>query len=297
MFAAVAENGLAATSVADVVSRSGVSRRTFYEAFADRDDCFTAALQQALTMAGQRVIPAWNAPGRWRERVRGALRELLCFLDQEPQAARLLLVESLAGSRDALALRTGAVAQIVAAVEQGRSETRPGVELPALTGEGAVGGVLSILQNTIVDPEHPPLLDLLNPLMAMLVLPYLGPSAAARELHKPLDPPVPAPAEGSPPPDLFRDAGIRLTYRTIRVLLAVAENPGASNKRVGVAAQITDQGQISKLLKRLQTHGLIDNHSPGHSKGAPNAWRLTGLGEQISRGIPRAHTTNETLPA
>ncbi len=296
MFAAVAENGLAATSVADVVSRSGVSRRTFYEAFADRDECFTAALRQALAMAGERVVPAWNAPGRWRERVRAALRELLCFLDEKPDAARVLLVESLAGSRDALALRAGAVARIVAAVEQGRGERRPGVELPALTGEGAVGGVLSILQSKIATPSHPPLLELLNPLMATLVLPYLGPGAAGRELDRP----VAAPARrvgGSPPPDLFRDAGIRLTYRTIRVLLAVAENPGASNRLVGETAEIADQGQISKLLKRLQAHGLIDNGGTGHAQGAPNAWRLTALGEQISRGIPRAHTTGEALGA
>jgi AcrR family transcriptional regulator len=289
MFAAVAERGAAGTSVADVVARSGVSRRTFYEAFADREDCLAAALREALAAAAERVLPAYRAPTRWHERIRAGLRELLCFLEEQPAAARLLLVESLGAGAEALALRTHVTARLVEAVEEGRELGRGGAELPALTGEGAVGGVVSILQRTIATPGHPPLIDLLNPLMAMLTLPYLGPAAARRELDRPVPPPVRAPQALAP--NAFKDAGVRLTYRTIRVLLAVADHPGASNRLLGQAAEIADQGQISKLLKRLQTHGLIENGGAGHSKGAPNAWRLTELGSQISRGIPRTPAT------
>ena len=73
---------------------------------------------------------------------------------------------------------------------------------------------------------------------------------------------------------------LRLTYRTLRVLGAIAERPGASNREVAHAAGITDQGQFSRVLARLQSSGLIVNESEG-SVGTPNAWLLSPEGEAI----------------
>jgi hypothetical protein len=78
---------------------------------------------------------------------------------------------------------------------------------------------------------------------------------------------------------------MRLTYRTIRVLVAVGELGGQgshpSNRQVGDAAGIRDQGQISKLLARLEHLGLIRNAGEPHVKGEPNAWTLTERGHDI----------------
>jgi hypothetical protein len=62
---------------------------------------------------------------------------------------------------------------------------------------------------------------------------------------------------------------------------------GASpnNRQVATAAGITDQGQISKLLGRLQTHGLIHNTSGNHAKGEPNAWALTLKGRSVTQTL------------
>ncbi len=79
------------------------------------------------------------------------------------------------------------------------------------------------------------------------------------------------------------DPQIRLTYRTARVLTAIAEYPGASNREVATRAGIVDQGQVSKLLGRLLRLGLIANTGDDTSRGAPNAWRLTELGERVER--------------
>jgi chromosome segregation and condensation protein ScpB len=76
---------------------------------------------------------------------------------------------------------------------------------------------------------------------------------------------------------------MRLTYRTVRVLAAVAEHPGSSNRQVGVASGMQDQGQISKLLSRLHRLGLIQNAGIGPAKGAPNAWTLTPKGAEIEQ--------------
>ncbi len=47
------------------------------------------------------------------------------------------------------------------------------------------------------------------------------------------------------------------------------------------AAGIVDQGQISKLLTRLQRLGLVENRGGGAARGAPNAWTLTGRGRAV----------------
>ncbi len=78
---------------------------------------------------------------------------------------------------------------------------------------------------------------------------------------------------------------MRLTYRTVRVLMAVAEQPGSSNRAVGTRAGTPDQGQISKLLARLHNLDLIDNTTTGPARGAPNAWTLTTRGWEIDAAI------------
>ena len=82
---------------------------------------------------------------------------------------------------------------------------------------------------------------------------------------------------------------MRLTYRTALVLGCIAEEPGASNRVIGDHAGVSDQGQISKLLARLERLGLAANTGDGHLKGEPNAWRLTPRGVQVEHSI-RAHT-------
>jgi DNA-binding MarR family transcriptional regulator len=76
---------------------------------------------------------------------------------------------------------------------------------------------------------------------------------------------------------------MRLTYRTVRVLMVVAEAPGASNREIAEGSGIADQGQISKLLNRLARLELVENTGDGQEKGAANAWHLTPRGEAVER--------------
>ena len=77
---------------------------------------------------------------------------------------------------------------------------------------------------------------------------------------------------------------MRMTYRTARVLGGVAEHPGASNRLLSNYAEISDQGQVSKLLARLERLGLLRNEAE-HGRGEANAWRLTPKGESLARSI------------
>src|ERR1700689_712282 len=87
--------GYARMTVAQVIGRARVSRKTFYDVFADREDCFLAAFEQALGQARVTAQEAYAGESSWREGVRAALARLLMFMDEEPGLARLCIVEAL----------------------------------------------------------------------------------------------------------------------------------------------------------------------------------------------------------
>ncbi len=292
-----AERGVGNVTVAHVVARAGVSRRTFYELFSDCEDCFLGAFDEGVARASRYVLEVYDPDARWVDRVRTALTGLLAFLDVERGTGQLLLVGSLGAGAGALEARRRVLAQIVALVEEGRTpqgthgraqagaEAKAGAELPPLTAEGIVGGVMSVLHARLIDAadlDGDSLLALTGPLMSMIVLPYLGPAAARRELAKPV-PKMPSPARHERNP--LGELEMRLTYRTVRVLMAIAAHPGSSNRVVADAAEVTDQGQMSKLLARLHDIGLIVNTGGGAARGEPNAWTLTEKGWRVQGAI------------
>ncbi len=277
------ERGAGNVTVAHVVERAGVSRRTFYELFVDREACFLAAFDDAIARASRYVLDAYDPDAKWSERIRSALTALLEFLDVEHGAGQLLLVGSLGAGAGALERRQGVVAQITAVIDEGRTQAKAGRELSLLTAEGTVGGVISVLHARMLEQGSHCLVELVNPLMSMIVLPYLGGAVAMRELSKPATKrPSRAPRPERNP---LGELDMRLTYRTVRVLMAVAVQPGSSNRVVAEVSEVSDQGQMSKLLARLEHLGLIQNTGGGVSRGEPNAWTLTDKGWQVQNAI------------
>ncbi len=278
------ERGAGEVTVAHVVARCGVSRRTFYELFVDREACFLAAFEEAVQRAALRIVPAFSAPGRWRERIRGALGALLEFLEDEPGLGTLCVVDALGAGPLVLERRARVVEVLIEAVDEGRGETLRGARPTRLTAECVVGAILAVLHTRLVEGSTSSMSGLLGPLMATIVLPYQGQAAAAREASRPVAHrgPTSSPSLADP----LRELDMRLTYRTVQVLLAIAAHPGASNRQVADAAGVTDQGQISKLLARLEHLGLTHNTATGsNTRGEPNAWTLTPTGQQIEQTI------------
>jgi len=305
-FDVVAQRGAGSVTVAHVVKRSGVSRRTFYENFSDRENCLLASFERALTLASDRVVPAYESEKGWRERIRAGLVVFLSFCDEQPSVARMLVCESLTSGGRVAQRRTEILARLTRIVDQGSALTGTpkrrvtgksgkATNISPLAAEGTVGGVLAVIQARLTEAKPTqrahgkPLISLTNELMSMIVLPYLGAAAARRELDRSLPTSVSAPREEALLSDPFKDVGMRLTYRTVQVLTAIAQNPQGSNRAIGETAGIADQGQISKLLARLARLGLIENTHVHPAKGAPNSWALTEKGRRIAESI-RANT-------
>lgn len=268
-------------TVAAVVARAGVSRRTFYQLFESADDCLLAALGDAVDRAAAEAIPAYRSEERWIDAIDAAVVALLAFFDRQPATARLLLVEALAAGPKALELRQALLQELASTIAEGK-EACTQCSPPPATAEALVGGVASILHSRLVAPRPKPLLPLAGELVSLILLPYLDAETRAKELPRPARKPpksrAPRQPRSAPPRP---DVQLRLTQRTMLVLLVLAQQPDASNRAISDAAGIRDQGQVSKLLRRLERHGIARNRGSGSAKGAANAWRLTDTGNEL----------------
>ncbi len=288
--AAIDELGYPRATVGRITGRARVSRRTFYQMFANRDECFAAVLDEVVATVGAELAAAGLEGLPWRERVRAGVWRILAFFDREPALARVCVVQALRAGPLVLERREALLAQLAGVVDEGREEGARGEGLTALTAEGLVGAAFAIVYPRLSHRDGEPLTGLLGELMAMIVLPYLGPAVARRERVRPA-PAVPAVAvrtRAAAPRgarDPLADVNLRLTYRTARVLQCIAELPGASNRMVAEHAGITDPGQISKLLRRLEGLGLTQNTGGERLSGEPKAWKLTPLGNEVAQRL------------
>jgi len=283
----VGEHGLEAATVGRVCEQAGVSRRTFYELFGDREECVLAGFDAEVERLGEHVGSAAAGSGRWRERLRSALACLLEELEAQPTVARFCVIETARAGPRVLERRRRALDALVVALDAGRGEARSGSEPPSLTAQGVMAGAVSVIHTRLLEPINdsapPRLVELTGPLMAMIVHPYLGAAAARRELELPAPRASRRSSRGGADP--FRGLPIRFTYRTALVLGTIADEPGTSNRNVAERAGIVDEGQVSRLLRRLQDCELIENRGDGHARGEPNAWALTQRGAAIHAAI------------
>lgn len=148
----VAEKGYAGTRVADITEYAGVSRKTFYELFTDKEDCFLAAYDAitALLMDHMAKGLAEVADGSWERQVSGLLGEFLRFLAAEPAFARMCIVEVLGSGPRGLARRDAAIEAFFPVVDQ-IPRAQPGAEkhLSQLTPVFVTGGILEVVYAAI----------------------------------------------------------------------------------------------------------------------------------------------------
>jgi AcrR family transcriptional regulator len=298
---AVEELGYTHATVGHITRRARVSRRTFYELFANREECLAAVLEDAVGEVQREIAAADLEDLAWRERVRGGLWVILSFLDREPALARVCVVQALRGGPAVLERRESILQRLAVVVDEGRQVSARAAGCTAMTAEGLVGAAFAIVYSRLLRGSGEPLTGLLGELMGLIVLPYHGAAAARREQGRPAPAALPrAKREAEEAASLGRDplegVPMRLTYRTARALEGVAEHPGASNREVAAYAEIADQGQVSKLLARLERIGLLTNRGEGHLKGEPNAWKLTAKGQQVARSI-RPHISQRQQAA
>jgi len=238
--------------------------------------------EHALQDLSRTVVDAACGRDDWLCRVRAGLVAFLGFLDDEPGRARLLLEgpQTVDGML-LLGCEQRVLGVLTGLLEGGREALRVDEELLAswsLVDELVAGGAYAVIRARLRECGSHPLVELAPDLLAFITLPYLAQGElAARFASGPL------PSLGSL--RVRATLPIRVTHRTTQVLRALAQTPGASNRELAQAAGPVDEGQLSKLLRRLAGRGLVENLSRGARWAEPNAWRLTEEGQRTLRLI------------
>lgn len=176
--AAACAKGYLALTVEDICAEAGVSRRTFYENFRDKEDCFITAYRQCNDELIAVVTGAASVGGEWQERARFAIGALLEFLASRPAVARMAVIEVMAAGPAAIAERDRAVAMISSLIgEEGFSLVAD--PAPPLLLRMIAGAALELIYGRVLAGRAAELEQLQPMLMYLVLVALRGPSGAA----------------------------------------------------------------------------------------------------------------------
>lgn len=174
----VAEHGYNKVTIAQVTGAASVSRRTFYEHFESKEECFIAAYDAVDSYLVEQITGQVDGEGEWADQVATTLTELLRFFASRPTLARLIMVEPVAVGEGMTSRHERTAERIVALLEPGRSE-RPGDrQLAEGIEEALAGGVMTLIVRRIVAGEAERLEQYAPGIVEFALAPYLGAEAA-----------------------------------------------------------------------------------------------------------------------
>jgi AcrR family transcriptional regulator len=280
----VAELGWSAVGVHHICQRAGVSRRSFYEIYSDRDACVLAGVRRAFDEVVGEVDRAAAAGADHEERVVAIITALVAALDVDRARAAMCVIAPLSGDPGALRLRRTAMSRVVALLREGA----PSDAADELLVAGALGGVWELLHRRLTDDLNGPLADVAGPAAYLVLVPFVGHRRATERMAQ-MRPPVTAAA-----PEQATDhlAVTELAFQTLKYLHA---HPGARNTDLSRALGVRHDSQTSRHLVRLMRDGLVEVQRQGRA----NAWWLTAAGEQtVARlRIPSSRPRSSPCPA
>jgi AcrR family transcriptional regulator len=183
---AAAELGYAEMSVEAIIVRAGVSRRTFYEHFKNKEDAFLAAYDAAVHSAVTRVRHAYLDQATAMDRLRAGIAAYLHFLAADPDTARMGIVEVLAAGPRAIARRADALHLFAAIIEDNIRELVPSCRNPALTAQTMVGGINEAVFGRILTGRTHELPGLADDLLTAILMLDVDPHELAPGSQPPL---------------------------------------------------------------------------------------------------------------
>jgi AcrR family transcriptional regulator len=177
---AVAEHGYNETTIGRITEAAKISRRTFYEYFAGKEECFLAAYAMIDAHVRGAVLAHADDDEPWPEQVRERLSILLNVLSHDPAVARFYLVEPLVAGGDLAARYRDAMQLLAEAIRPKSGLSEMDVEV---RDQALVGGVTALISRRLNAGEAERLSELLPDLTELVLAPYLGRDEARRFAH------------------------------------------------------------------------------------------------------------------
>jgi AcrR family transcriptional regulator len=173
----IAEEGYLDTTVHKILKRAGISRRTFYEIFADKEDCFLVAYQEAADHVIVLVQRACRLGGTPEIRIENSLRAMLEFAEREPHVARMCIVEVMAAGAKARQRRAKTMERLTGLVAGALAERCDSREEALLRARVLTGGVHEMVYDSLTRGE----VDGISELAGEVVASHLAPPEALHE--------------------------------------------------------------------------------------------------------------------
>lgn len=181
---AASQSGYAAMRIEDVIAIAGVSRRTFYDHFANKEEAFLAAYELVLEQLLSGVTAAFASGESWTSRVRRGLAAFLNLLASEPVLAQVCVVEALAAGPRALARRTEAMEAFQALLQPPKGDALATSTAPPVAVEAIVGGIYEVIYSRVTTQRTEELPSLLPSLLHTALLPFVGAEVAEAEYER-----------------------------------------------------------------------------------------------------------------
>jgi AcrR family transcriptional regulator len=175
----VAQVGYSSMTVSDVISQAGVSRRTFYEHFSNKEDVFLAAYDHVVDLVLADVSAAYQRGETWIDRVRLGLEAFVERLAQQPALAHVCIVEVLAAGPRALARRSAAMDRFRGFMTPGFDEVS-NARVPAVAADAVIGGIYEVIYSHVLREDTATLPSLAPDLLHGMLVPFVGPEDARR---------------------------------------------------------------------------------------------------------------------
>jgi AcrR family transcriptional regulator len=170
----VATVGYEETTVERVLVQAGVSRRTFYELFDDREDCFLAAYDEAMQRVLRVVTDAYLDGDVPERRIEAALEAFLEFLASEPELARMCVVEVFAAGPRARERRAAIMERLAQLVQHALGELRGDDKLDRLSAQALVGAVHELVYLPVDRRDSAALRGMASEIVATQVAPLVA---------------------------------------------------------------------------------------------------------------------------
>ncbi len=177
----VSASGYGDATVAAIIERAGVSRRSFYQHFTNKQDVFLSAFDDAVQCLTEQLVAAYRAGDDYIASVRNCLDRCLVFLSGDPALAAMIIVEVMsagAAARDRLRWVLAELTDQLARSSRGMPRPPMG---PELTAETVVGAVFQVIYNRVHQGDAARLPELLPDLLYSVLAPFVGPERAAAE--------------------------------------------------------------------------------------------------------------------
>ncbi|HET7054392.1 MAG TPA: TetR/AcrR family transcriptional regulator [Solirubrobacterales bacterium] len=174
---AVAERGYNATTIAAITKAAKISRRTFYEYFEGKEDCFGAAYEMIVAHILDSMLAAPGAGEEWPERVRARLAALLEVLSRDEAVTRCFLVEPLAAGGEVTGRYREAMGLLAATL---RPEPPPSELNIEVRDQALVGGIVTLIVRRLNSGGAGRLPELLPDLTELALAPFMARQEAKR---------------------------------------------------------------------------------------------------------------------